>query len=162
MFPDLRSISLTLYQVAQRFVGMKEIAGEKDNGFIVWAHSLVGLPDADDETPWCASWLNGLCFILGLPMSNSAAARSWLNVGVPVDLDDAIPGFDVVILQRGSGPQPGPDVTSGAPGHVGLFAGLQGDVPNHYVLILGGNQADQVSIARFPRDQVLGVRRLHG
>jgi hypothetical protein len=56
---------------------------------------------------------------------------------------------------RGTGKQPGPDVTA-APGHVGLFAGLEGT----HVLVLGGNQSNGVSVARFPVARVLGVRRL--
>ena len=84
-------------------------------------------------------------------------ARSWLEVGMGIDLDAAFPGFDVVILQRGKSPQPGPEVTN-APGHVGFFAGLSTD--GGLVELLGGNQSDQVKISRYPVDRVLGVRRL--
>jgi len=145
---------MTLYDFAQRFIGMREIAGEKNNGFIVWAHSLCGF-DGADEVPWCSSFLNALAWMLRLPRSKSAAARSWLTVGTPVALADAVPGFDVVIFKRGSGPQPGPEVIS-APGHVALYAGRDGDA----VLVLGGNQGDAVTVARFPSSNVLGVRRL--
>ena len=43
-----------------------------------------------------------------------------------------------------------------AQGHVGLFAGLQGD----RVHLLGGNQGNTISIAAFPVQDVLGARRL--
>jgi hypothetical protein len=92
---------------------------------------------------------------LGLDRSRSAAARSWLDVGDPVILASAQPGSDVVILSRGAGKQPGPEVVN-APGHVGFYAGRDGD----NVLLLGGNQGNQVSIASFPASRVLGVRRL--
>lgn len=151
-----QAMLITPYDLAMRFVGMKEIAGSKDNGFIVWAHSLCGLPDSTDEVPWCSSWLNAICWMLRLPRSKSAAARSWLNVGTPVSLVDAEIGFDIVILKRGAEPQPGPEVTSGAPGHVAFYAGIEGS----YVLCLGGNQGNMVSIARYPSSSVLGVRRL--
>jgi hypothetical protein len=39
---------------------------------------------------------------------------------------------------------------------VGWFAG----VDKGQVLVLGGNQGDQVSVASFPVSRVLGVRRL--
>ena len=65
-------------------------------------------------------------------------------------------GFDVVILKRGKAKQPGPDVIE-APGHVGLFAGREGNS----VLVLGGNQSDAVNVKRFPASRVLGIRRLH-
>ena len=150
---------MTLYDFATRFVGMKEIVGDTDNGFISWAHSLCGLGhDTPDEVPWCSSWLNALAWMLRLPRSKSAAARSWLEVGVPVLGPSDVPrvGFDVVILKRGGGDQPGPEVTRGAPGHVGLFAGIEDDK----VLILGGNQSNEVNIQRFPKNRILGIRRL--
>jgi len=152
-------MKITLYTLAHRFRGMKEIAGEKDQPFIVWCHSLCGLGiDQPDETPWCSSWLNGLAFLLGLPRSESAAARSWLEVGKPVFADEARPEFDVVVFKRGPDPQPGPEVTRGAPGHVGLFAG---EDTNGEILVLGGNQGNTVSIQRFPANRLLGIRRLY-
>ena len=148
---------LTAYDLAQRFVGLKEFSGAKDNGFIVWAHSLCGLGDEQpDETPWCSSWLNAIAWLLRLPRSKSAAARSWLELGTPIPLMDAKPGYDVVIFKRGPEPQPGPDVTRGAQGHVALFAGLQGE----HVLALGGNQGNAVNVSRYQISSVLGVRRL--
>lgn len=147
-------MNVTPYSLAQRFVGMGEIAGDKDNGFITWCLSLCGIPDAHDEIPWCSAFLNGIFWMLRLPRSKSAAARSWLEVGIPVGLNEAIPGFDVVIIRRGDGPQPGPEVIN-AQGHVFLFGGTDGG----FVLGLGGNQNNQVSVARFPAALVLGVRR---
>ena len=66
-------------------------------------------------------------------------------------LTAAIVGFDVVVLWRGARDSPS--------GHVGLFAGMDHD--SGTVRLLGGNQGDAVSIATFPADRVLGVRRLH-
>jgi uncharacterized protein (TIGR02594 family) len=149
---------MNLYDFAQRFVGMGEIAGEANNAFIVWSHSLCGLGDeTPDSVPWCSSWLNALAWMLRLPRSKSAAARSWLEVGVPVFFPSGPEvGYDIVILKRGAGEQPGPEVTRGAPGHVGLYAGIEGD----RVLVLGGNQGNRVSIARFATKDILGIRRL--
>lgn len=146
---------MTLYDFAQRFVGMKEFAGEDDNPFIRWSHSLCTIGEQPDSVPWCSSFLNALAWMLRLPRSKSAMARSWLEVGVPVAIGDAEPGYDVVILQRGSGPQPGPEITN-APGHVGLYAGTEGG----YVLVLGGNQSDAVNIRRYDKGRILGIRRL--
>lgn len=147
-------IETSAFQVALRFTGLKEILGDKDHPFIVWCLSLCGL-SAHDETPWCSAFLNGICYILGLPRSGSAQARSWLSVGQVILLADALIGLDVVILSRGDGVQPGPEVIN-APGHVGLFAGYQGDM----VKILGGNQSDMVSVESYPVSQILGIRRL--
>jgi uncharacterized protein (TIGR02594 family) len=108
-----------------------------------------------DDVPWCSAFTNWIAWHLRLPRSKSLAARSWLTVGLPVALDIAAPENDVVILQRGSGQQPGPSVIK-APGHVGFFAGLE----DKHVLLLGGNQSDAVTVDRFPVARVLGVRRL--
>lgn len=140
---------MTPYALAQRFVGeIRELPGNQHHPFIQWAHMLCGLgADQPDEVPWCSSFLNAIAWTLNLPRSKSAAARSWLNVGQVIELRAASPGYDVVVLKRGTHP---------AQGHVGLFAGLQGD----RVHLLGGNQGNTISIAAFPVQDVLGVRRL--
>lgn len=149
---------MTPFQLAMRYVGIKELTGGKHHPLIQWWLSLCAGFDLDaaDETPWCSAFVNGIAWELRLPRSNSAAARSWLLVGTPVPLEEAAVGYDVVILKRGTGKQPGPEVTSGASGHVGFFAGMEGD----HVLLLGGNQNNAVSIARYPVSSVLGIRRL--
>jgi len=145
-----------LFDLAQRFVGeVAELPGGQHSPFIQWCHECVGLgSNQPDETPWCSSFLNRMAWMLRLPRSKSAAARSWLAVGVPVGPHDAVIG-DVVILQRGDGQQPGAEVLA-APGHVGLFAGWEGP----RVRVLGGNQSDSVTVASFPAGRILGVRRL--
>jgi len=141
-------IETSLYQVALRLLGAKEIPGEKDHPFITWCISQTSHPGPyHDEIPWCSAFINGLCVLLGLPRSGSAAARSWLTVGQEVPIEDAMIGMDIVVLSRGDNP---------TAGHVGIFAGMDG----HNVKILGGNQGDRVSIASFPASSVLGVRRL--
>ena len=82
-------------------------------------------------------------------------ARSWLRVGTRVPLEEARPGWDVVIFSRGVLPQPGVEVID-APGHVGFFVARLGT----QVVVLGGNQNDQVCYAAFPEDRVLAVQRL--
>jgi uncharacterized protein (TIGR02594 family) len=146
---------MTPYTLAQRFIGLGEIPGAKNNDFISWAHSLCGLPSGTpDEVPWCSSFVNALAWICALPRSGSPSARSWLKVGRPVDLDEARTG-DVVIFKRGPEPQPGPEVIK-AQGHVALLADVSGD----QVRVIGGNQGDKVSFATFPISSVLGIRRL--
>lgn len=149
-------MNITAYSLAQRYVGIREIAGDKDHPLVQWWLSLCGYDlDVHDEVPWCSAFPNGICWELSLPRTKSAASRSWLMLGTPTPVDLAKPEFDVVILTRGSGPQPGPSVLN-APGHVGFFAGLQND----QILVLGGNQDNGISITHFPIDRVLGIRRL--
>lgn len=150
-------MAMTPYELAMRFVGeITELPGpNKNSPFIQWCHESVGLVDTPDEVAWCSSFVNRICWILRLPRSKSARARSWLTLGRPLDAKDAVPGHDVIVLKRGTGDQPGPDVID-APGHVGFFARLDGD----WVMVLGGNQSDGVTVARFPASSILGIRRL--
>ena len=156
----MNTYTITPYDIALRYVGLEELTKQgEDHPFIQWCFSLcdgfrLKTPDA---TPWCSAFMQHAPWELRLPRSKSAAARSWLRVGTPVPIERAAIGFDVVILQRGEGKQPSADVIN-APGHVGFFAGIE--EKDRKVLLLGGNQSDMVSIARFPLTRVLGVRRL--
>jgi len=162
----------SMFSVAQKFVGLHEIAGDVDNPLIVAMLRMAPLKDADvgvllgkvpigraiDEIAWCSAFINFCAFILGLTRSHSLAARSWLSVGSVLSLMDlagATTGNEVVILKRAGSGQPGPEVLD-ALGHVGIYAGAD----ERGVYLLAGNQANQVSIEPFPVDRVLGVRRL--
>jgi uncharacterized protein (TIGR02594 family) len=150
-----REAKMKPYDMAEKFLGLSEIAGDTNNGFIQWSHSLCGLgPETPDEVPWCSSFVNAIAWLCGAKRSRSAAARSWLTVGDPVELANAQRG-DVVIFKRGSGPQPGPEVLK-APGHVALFHSMNKD----RVWVLGGNQSNAVSVVPYSSASVLGVRRI--
>jgi len=152
-------LQVSAFSRAQRYVGqiIEQLGAGADHPLIQWWLSLCGFGfSAHDEIAWCSAFVNGIAWDLRLPRSKSAAARSWLTVGEVIPLEKAEVGFDVVILQRGNGPQPGADVLA-APGHVGFFAGMSED---GRVMVLGGNQSNGVTVAPFERERVLGVRRL--
>lgn len=149
-------MDVTAYDLAQRFIGLKEVPGQESNPAVLAMLKLDGDWPEDDSVPWCSAFVNYIAWLLRLPRSKSLRARSWLTVGIPVTAAHAQLGYDVVILKRGKGDQPGPEVIE-APGHVGFFASIEG--PN--VLLLGGNQGDQVSIQTYPATRILGVRRLY-
>jgi hypothetical protein len=153
---------VTLWQIGERLVGeVPERTGGGTHPFIAWCHESTLGQGTADEVPWCSSFVNRLAWCLRMPRSKSAAARSWLAVGIPVSTGEAIAGAnDVVILKRGTGTQPGPEVLK-APGHVGIFGGYTTTAAGaRMVRILGGNQGDNVSVAEFPAEQVLGIRRI--
>jgi uncharacterized protein (TIGR02594 family) len=148
-------LQTSAFDLAQRFVGVEEAEGKTSNVQVLAMLRLDAAWPAGDDVPWCSAFVNYVAWLLRLPRSKSLAARSWLKVGRPIRLDEAEPECDVVVLKRGSGPQPGPEVLD-APGHVAFFAGLDGD----RVLLLGGNQHDAVCVERYPVANVIGVRRL--
>lgn len=143
-----------LFDSAQRFVGTKEVGGQMDNPMVLAMLKLDNDWPESDEVPWCSAFVNFICWFLRVPRSKNLRARSWLQVGRGIQLDDAEPG-DIIILKRGSGEQPGPDVLE-APGHVGFYAGRFAG----FIEVLGGNQSDTVKVSRYPSTRLLGVRRL--
>lgn len=151
----MTGLYLTLYDLAERWLGIREVAGVADHPLILGMLRLDQAWPTHDEVPWCSAFVNFLAWQLDLPRSRSLAARSWLTVGAPVSFAGAQRGFDVVVLRRAGGP--GPEVTD-APGHVGLFRGL--GPASGQVYVLGGNQSNAVSVASFDARDVLGVRRL--
>lgn len=154
-------IETSCFDMAQRFVGVEEIPGVASNPMVLAMLQLDQKWPKGDDVPWCSAFTNYIAWLLRLPRSKSLAARSWLLVGKPIDLDDAEPENDVVVFKRGGANQPGPDVIK-AIGHVNFFAGLErspGGALTH-VLGVGGNQSDAVTVDRFPAARVLGVRRL--
>jgi uncharacterized protein (TIGR02594 family) len=148
-------VQITAFELAQRFVGLKEVAGPMSDPQVLAMLQLDAKWPTDDAVPWCSGFVNYIAWLLRLPRSKSLAARSWLTVGLPIALDDAIVGFDVVVLARGA------SVTAG---HVAFFAGHERDAQTNanlaHVQLLGGNQANAVCVEPFPATSVLGVRRL--
>jgi len=148
-------MEITPYQIAHNFIGVREIPGIVSNPLIVAMGHIDNKWITDDDVAWCSSFVNFVCFCLGIQRTKSARARSWLKVGAPVLIKDATVGWDIVIIKRGQGQQPGPEVMN-APGHVGFYAGHTQDK----ITLLAGNQGNQVSLASFPIDSILGIRRL--
>lgn len=132
----------TLFQRALKEKGQHEIKGAQHNPRIVAYHSATSLGASDDETPWCASFVNWVLKQEGHTGTNSAAARSFVNWGVEAELDHGA----IVVLKRG---------TQAWQGHVGFLY----DHDDKFVYLLGGNQSDSVSVARFSRSDVIAVRK---
>lgn len=153
-------MQITPFQLAERFVGVREIPGSKYNPEILSMLRLDADWPEDDSVPWCSGFVNYIMWLLRHPRSKSLRARSWLNIGRPITLRETQVGFDIVILSRGDPPQPGPEDTT-APGHVGFYAGsdVAGDGDN-WVYLLGGNQNDEVNLRIYPGERILGIRRV--
>lgn len=139
----------TAYYLASRFLGLKETPGAKSHPAVLAMLQHAGKWPQDDSVPWCSAFVFTIAWLLDLPRPQSAAlaARSWITVGRDVPLGEAEPGFDVVVLARGTSP---------ASGHVGFYAGHSEST----VLLLGGNQSDAVTIQAFDKARIVSVRRL--
>lgn len=134
----------TIFAAASRYLGLEEWPGSASNPEVERLFAAAGFPGLKDEVPWCAAFVGAVLAECGIPASGSLMARSYLKWGQKVELADARPG-DVVVFPRGTPPA----------GHVGFFAGWQGDK----VIIRGGNQGNKVKDALFPASTILAVRR---
>ena len=106
----MNGIEVTAYSLAERFIGVDEIEGNASNPHVLAMLQLDQDWPEGGHVPWCSAFMNYVAWLLRLPRSKNLRARSWLQVGRSVDLSDAEVGFDVVVLKRGSGNQPGADV----------------------------------------------------
>ena len=129
-------------EVAIAESGQREIPGPRHNERILEYHRWTSLQASDDETPWCSAFVNWCMGKAGFAGTNSAAARSWLTWGQRIE-----PRYGcIAVLWRGS--------PASAQGHVGFYVGED----DGYISLLGGNQGDRVSIAKFPKTRVLAFR----
>lgn len=131
-------------EAARLDLGVSETPGARDNSTIVAYYRDAGHSDVvHDSIAWCAAFVGAMLERSGIASARSLRARAYLDWGEAIDAPR--PGC-VVVLWRGS--------RDGEQGHVGFYVGEQ----NGRMLVLGGNQSDAVTIAAFPRSQVLGLR----
>lgn len=130
-------------QVARREIGVKERLGTADNPRILQYHRATRLRATHDSTAWCAAFVCWVLETVGLTSTRSAAAASYRTYGQRCELK---PGAIVVFGLS--------DPDAKGTGHVGFCVGEDGDD----VLVCGGNQKDQVNIARRPKSRIVAVR----
>ncbi|HET7715534.1 MAG TPA: TIGR02594 family protein [Bauldia sp.] len=137
---------MTAFDIAKSYLGIKEIAGPRDNPKIMEMYASVGHDWVEhDETAWCAAFVGHCLEKAGIRSTRALNARSYLTFGEPVAVTDAREG-DIVVFERGS---------SSWQGHVAFFIKATAT----QIEVLGGNQSNGVTIARYPRSRLLGIRR---
>ena len=132
------------FDVALREIGQTEIEGPHHNPRILAYHQATSLKAADDETPWCAAFVNWCLSEARIVGTNKANARSFLDWGQAIAIGKMRHG-DIVIFERNKPWQ----------GHVGFVYASKPDS----IQVLGGNQGDAVSLAWYPMRRLLGIRR---
>lgn len=97
------------------------------------------------KLPWCGDFVQ-TCIAIALPNepipANPYLARNWMKFGRAVT--QTVVGA-VAVFARG---------TDGISGHVGFVAGESGG----FLSILGGNQANGITISRLDKSRLLGLR----
>ncbi len=130
------------YEIAKGELGEKEIPGDMDNPRIVEYGESVDLEVSDDETPWCAIFVNWCLKKVGQEGTNLATARSFLDWGVGIEYPTK---GCIVVFKRGN---------SSWQGHVGFYV----EENNTYIKVLGGNQSNSVKYSWYRKSDLLGYR----
>lgn len=133
-----------IFAVAKKELGVHEIPGPQNEQRIADYGKSTGVYEGD-QTPWCANFVCWCIEQAGFKSTDRASAKSFMSWG------EKSPGkvHDVVVLWRGSPTAP--------TGHVGFVHSFE---PDGSIWILGGNQSDRVSIVKYPKDRLLGFRRI--
>lgn len=133
-----------VFEAALQEYGEKGIDGANHNQRILKYFRAPGFKQIkDDETAWCAAFMNYCFWAAGLVGTGSLMARSFLKFGKGTKVPKV---GDIVVFWRISKDSPY--------GHVGFYVRETKDS----VYVLGGNQANQVNISVFPKSQVLDYR----
>lgn len=140
--PQPELIAAPWLDLAHEHIGVKEWAElGSNNPQVIEYYREAGVPQQNDEVPWCAAFVGAILRRAGYEGTRSLMARSYLKWGRT--LKQPVRGC-VVVLTRGAAPS----------GHVAFV-----DTWTPTVLrCIGGNQGNAVSIANYPRSQVLGFR----
>lgn len=126
---------------ARKYIGTREIPGEKYHPKIFeWWRAIKRGGIKSDEVPWCAAFVGGCLEAVGIISSRYESAKSYLGWGV--QLHAPVVGCIAVFSRAGGG-------------HVGFVVADDG---NGRLMILGGNQADRVSIVPFDKGRVVDYR----
>ena len=129
-------------QIALGELGQREISGADNNSRIVDYFDSVSYRATDDETPWCAAFVNWVLMTSEVARTKSAAALSFMDWGIKTTK----PKYgDIVVFDHGRGR-----------GHVGFFVSSDGKT----VSVLGGNQNDEVNVTKFPVNSVAAYRTM--
>lgn len=126
-------------------IGRKETSDKTYLEALIHDNCMVTVDVGD--VPWCAYWLGADLEKSGTKSTRKGNARSYLEWGNPVPQGQWKEG-DVVVFWRGKR-------DDGVTGHVAFLLAWDDD----YVYCLGGNQGDKVSIQKFERSKIIGVRR---
>ena len=135
-----------LIKIALSEYGLKEVPGTANNPEIMkYFHEIGHDWVQGDETAWCSAAVNYWAKKSGLEYSGKLNARSWLNFGRKVDIQDA----DIVVFWRVS--------PSDWRGHVGIPIREDDGV----IWTLGGNQSNMVKISPYDKDRLLAYIKLY-
>lgn len=127
--------------IARKYSGTREVHGPQTSPVILrWLISL-GAWWRDDETPWCGVFAGAVLKEAGMAIPKAYyRASAWADWGVP--LNEPVEGCIVTFSRQGGG-------------HVGFVVG---QTTTGALLVLGGNQGDEVNVRAFQRARATAYR----
>lgn len=132
---------------AWREVGVKEIKGGKSNPRILQYRSATKLrPWVGDDgqgSAWCADFVGWCLEEEGVRSTRSAAAASYRTYG-----KETYPCAGCIVVFDKT------HVDAAGTGHVGFLVGIEGGE----LLVLGGNQGNEVCVRRYGPERVVAYR----
>jgi len=126
--------------------GVAEVRGPGHNPRVAEYLGSVGI-GPDDDVPWCSAFVNWVLEQVGIRGTGLGNARSWVHWAGGTTIARPIRGC-ISVFWRDS-------IASGK-GHVGFYAGTS--TRPGCVLLLGGNQLNQVCFKNYRLDRLLGYR----
>jgi uncharacterized protein (TIGR02594 family) len=134
-------------EIAETYLGVCEMKGDEDNPTILGFYAKAGHPEVKhDEVAWCAAFVGACLNEAGLKGTGTLWAKDYLRWKGGETVSEPEKG-DIVIFSRGTDS-----------GHVAFFDSWDS---HGNLRCLGGNQHDAVSFALFPKERVLGYRRIN-
>lgn len=135
-------------EIAWADEGVAEVEGRAANDTILGYFRDAGRDDiTSDEVSWCAAFVGACLARAGVPVALSHDQRlmafSYLKVCTQIDTPRV---GAIAVFWRGD--------PNGWTGHVGFVVGST----TTHIAVLGGNQANQVCVRKYPRDRLLGLR----
>jgi uncharacterized protein (TIGR02594 family) len=138
---------LAMFLDGMKFYGLSEVPGVENNPQIVqFFHDLGHTWIQEDETSWCAVFINWLAWKNGCEYTSKLDARSLLKIGKEIKYPQL---GHVVVFWR--------EDPSSWKGHTGLYVGED----KKYIYTFGGNQNNQANISPYLKTQWLGYRELN-
>lgn len=130
-------------------LGQAEVPGAKAHNKRIQEYLAASgfKPGEPDETSWCAAFVNWSLEQAGIKGTGSGLARSFQKWGTAITNGSEQTG-DIVVFWRES--------PKSWKGHVAFFVRRVGS----HVEVLGGNQSNKVSLAKYPASQILSIRKL--
>lgn len=122
---------------ARKHISLRELPGPKHNATILSWLKQLGAWWKDDETPWCGTFV-AHC----LTIASRAVPKDWYRAKAYLDYGTRLskPAYGCIAVKSRVGG-----------GHVFFVIG---ELEDGSIVGIGGNQGNQVSIARFRKDSI--------